>query len=101
MQVVNGIESWLLTVLGWAVAVYMVWAFVDCASRKAAAFPAAGKLTKPAWMVLTGVPALIATLIALAGSVLNLIIYIGLIVTSVYMADVRPAVREISGPSRW
>lgn len=101
MQVVNGIESWLLTVLGWAVAVYMVWAFVDCASRKAAAFPAAGKLTKPAWLVLTGVPALIATLIALAGSVLNLIIYIGLIVTSVYMADVRPAVREISGPSRW
>jgi hypothetical protein len=53
--------------------------------------------------VLTGIPALIATLFALSGygSVLNLLIYIGLIVTSVYMADVRPAVREISGPSRW
>lgn len=103
MQVVNHIEYWLLTVLGWAVAIYMLWAFVDCATRKAPAFPAAGKLTKPAWLVLTGIPALIAVLIALSsyGSVLNLIIYIGLIVTSVYMADVRPAVREISGPSRW
>jgi hypothetical protein len=29
------------------------------------------------------------------------LMYIALIVTSVYMADVRPAVREISGPSRW
>lgn len=101
MQVVNEIESWLLTVIGWAVAVYVVWAFVDCASRKAPAFPAAGKWTKPAWMVMTGVCALISTLIALTGSVLNLLIYICLIVTSVYMADVRPAVREISGPSRW
>ena len=103
MSAIDQIEYWLLFVLGWGVAIFMIWAFVDCTSRKAAAFPAAGKLTKPAWMLLTGIPALIATLLAVSGvgSVLNLLIYIGLIVTSVYMADVRPAVREISGPSRW
>ncbi|CAN5373608.1 hypothetical protein BH10ACT8_BH10ACT8_26830 [soil metagenome] len=103
MQAINHTEYWLLLLLGWAVCVFMVWAFVDCITRKAPAFAAAGKLSKPAWLLLTGIPALISTLTALAGSglALNLITYIALIITSVYMADVRPAVREISGPSRW
>jgi hypothetical protein len=103
MQFINHFEYWLLTVLGWGVALFTIWAFVDCASRKAAAFTAAGKLTKPTWMVLTGLPALIATLFAVSttGSVLNILIYLGMIAAGVYMADVRPAVKEISGPSRW
>jgi len=103
VRAIDQTEYWLLVALGWGVAVFMIWAFVDCASRKAAAFPAAGKLTKPAWLVLTGLPALVGTLLALSGpgAVLNLIVYIAVIVSAVYMADVRPAVREISGPSRW
>ncbi|MGX7677448.1 DUF2516 family protein [Jatrophihabitans sp. DSM 45814] len=103
MQAINHIEYWLLLVLGWAVGIFMIWAFLDCLSRKAPAFPAAGKLTKPAWLLMTGIPAVISTLLVLSGAVLslNIIMYIALIVTSVYMADVRPAVREISGPSRW
>jgi hypothetical protein len=103
MQFINHFEYWLLTVLGWGVALFMIWAFVDCVTRKAPAFTAAGKLTKPTWLVLTGLPALIATLFAVTqtGSVLNILIYLGMIAAGVYMADVRPAVREISGPSRW
>lgn len=75
-----------------------VWALVDCVSRKAAAFPAAGKLTKPTWVLMT-VLALIMVL--LLRDVTNLVSYIAIIISSVYLADVRPAVREISGPSRW
>lgn len=75
-----------------------VWALVDCVSRKAAAFPAAGKLTKPTWVLMT-VLALIVVL--LLRDVTNLVSYIAIIISSVYLADVRPAVREISGPSRW
>jgi Protein of unknown function (DUF2516) len=103
VQTVNHIEYWLLTGLLWAVTAFMLWAFIDCATRKAPAFPAAGKLTKPAWLVLTGIPALIGVLFSLSstGSVLSLFIYIAVIISSIYMADVRPAVREISGPSRW
>jgi hypothetical protein len=103
VEAINHVEYWLLFGLTWAVAVFSVWAFIDCATRKAPAFPAAGKLTKATWLLLTGIPALITTLFAVQGSVsvLSLIIYISVIVTSVYMADVRPAVREISGPSRW
>jgi hypothetical protein len=103
VQAINHIEYWLLLVLGWAVCAFMVWAFVDCLTRKAPAFPAAGKLTKPAWLLLTGLPAVFSMLSVLGGYglQLNFLMYIALIVTSVYMADVRPAVREISGPSRW
>ncbi len=103
MLLIDHLQYWLLVVLGWAVAVFAIWAFVDCSTRKAAAFAAAGKLTKPAWMALTGITALIITLFSFSGpgSVLNILVYVGVIVSSIYMADVRPAVREISGPSRW
>jgi hypothetical protein len=100
---IDQIERWLFFVLDWGACALMVWAFVDCATRKGPAFPAAGKLTKPAWLLMTGIPAALSLLLVLQGFyiVLNLLVYIGLIVCSVYLADVRPAVREISGPSRW
>jgi hypothetical protein len=64
----------------------------------APAFPAAGKLTKPTWILLTAVA---VAPVAFLQDVTNLLSYIGIIVSCVYLADVRPAVREISGPSRW
>ncbi len=104
MQTINDIQDWITRILGIGITLFMVWAFIDCASRKAAAFPAAGKLTKPAWMMFTGIPALFSVLLLATQSVYaapQLLVYIAMIVVSVYMADVRPAVREISGPSRW
>jgi hypothetical protein len=104
MHVINEVQLWLNHVLSIGVTVFMVWAFIDCGSRKAAAFPAAGKLTKPAWMLLTGIPAVLSLLLLLTGALSvdgSLLVYIAMIVAAVYMADVRPAVREISGPCRW
>lgn len=75
-----------------------VWALVDCVSRKAAAFSAAGKLTKPTWVLMTVLALIVVVLLR---DVTNLVSYIAIIISSVYLADVRPAVREISGPSRW
>jgi hypothetical protein len=98
VQTINHIENWLLFVLFVGVLALQVWALVDCITRKAPAFPAAGKLTKPTWILLT---ALAVAPVAILQSVTNLLSYIGIIVSSVYLADVRPAVREISGPSRW
>lgn len=88
----------MLFVLFIGVLALQVWALVDCVTRKGPAFPAAGKLTKPTWVVLT---ALATVLVLLLQDVTNLLSYISIIVSSVYLADVRPAVREISGPSRW
>lgn len=98
VQTINQIQSWLLFVLFIGVLALQVWALVDCITRKAPAFPAAGKLTKPTWILLTALALLV---VALVQNVTNLVSYIAIIVSSVYLADVRPAVREISGPSRW
>jgi hypothetical protein len=98
VQTINQIQDWLMFVLLLGVLALQVWALVDCVSRKAAAFPAAGKLTKPTWVLMT---ALALIVVVLLRDVTNLVSYIAIIISSVYLADVRPAVREISGPSRW
>jgi hypothetical protein len=98
VQTINNIENGLLLVLFLGVLALQLWALVDCITRKAPAFPAAGKLTKPTWILLTAVA---VAPVALLQDVTNLLAYVGIIVSSVYLADVRPAVREISGPSRW
>jgi hypothetical protein len=98
MHTINTIQSWLLFVLFIGVLILQLWALVDCISRKAPAFPAAGKLTKATWLLLN---ALALVLVLLWQDVTNLLSFISIIISSVYLADVRPAVREISGPSRW
>ena len=98
MQTIRNIENGLLLVVFLGVLALQLWALVDCITRKAPAFPAAGKLTKPTWILLTAVA---VAPVAFLQDVLNLLSYIGIIVSCVYLADVRPAVREISGPSRW
>lgn len=85
--------------LFWAVAIAAfiveVWAFVDAVTRPAAAYAAAGKLTKQLWLVILGV----ALLIGIAGAVgfLSLVQFlpiVAFIAAAVYLADVRPAVRQ-------
>ncbi len=98
MQAIHRFESWLLLVLWIGVLALQLWALVDCITRKAPAFPAANKLTKPTWVLLT---ALALLMVLISRNVTFLLSYIGIIVSSVYLADVRPAVKEISGPSRW
>ena len=100
MQVVAQIEYELLRVIFWGLIALRVWAFVDCLIRKTAAFPAAGKLTKPAWVLLTGFSLAISALLHIYGPY-NFLTLAFLVVSLVYLTDVRPAVREVSGGSRW
>ncbi len=78
-----------------------VWALVDCVTRRAAAFPAADKLTKPAWLAILLVAGALGTLLGLPNSPYSSasnFSLISAIAASIYLADVRPAVREISSP---
>ena len=69
------------------------FAFVHCLLQPAAAFPAAGKWTKAGWAILTGLALVLVPLFGLLS-----IFGVGAIIASiVYLVDVRPAVREISG----
>jgi hypothetical protein len=69
--------------------------FVDALIRPTGAFPAAGKLTKPIWSSITGVAALV-----LFPYFFGLFSFFGipaLVASLVYLVDVRPAVRGLSG----
>jgi hypothetical protein len=94
---VDILSGGLIGLLELACLAVAVWALVDCAIRAQAAFPAAGKLTKPAWLAITGGAMLVQYLFAALG-----IFGIAAIVASiVYLVDVRPAVKEVRGGGRW
>ncbi|HWB67363.1 MAG TPA: DUF2516 family protein [Mycobacteriales bacterium] len=78
-------------VIGLAMLVVKVWALVDATTHPDAAYQAAGKLNKTAWIV-----------ILVIGLFFSLL---GLIAALVYLLDVRPALRSLrrggSSSSRW
>jgi hypothetical protein len=79
----------LLWVVGLGLLILKVYAFVDCLRQQDAAFPAHGKLTKPVWLAITGIAALLQLAI---GGTLGLLPIIGTVAAIVYFVDVKPAV---------
>ena len=98
MAIVNDLYYWTDLILFWGLVVLRAWAFVDCLTRKAAAFPAVDKLTKPAWVAMLLIAGLFGSWISPAPT--GPISLISAVMAAVYLADVRPAVREISGGTR-
>lgn len=94
MNAVDQLYNWTDLILYYGLIALRVWSLIDCATRKAAAFPAADKLTKPAWLLIIVVAGLLGTF---ASPPLWPISLISAVISAVYLADVRPAVREISG----
>jgi hypothetical protein len=94
VHAVDSLYGWTDVVVFWALMVVRVWAVADCAMRKAAAFPAVDKLTKPAWLAILVISALFGWLIPAPTGPISVIT---IIAATIYLADVRPAVREISG----
>jgi hypothetical protein len=94
VDVVDTLYDWTYYVLFYGLVVLRVWAIADCATRKTAAFPAVDKLTKPVWLLILVVSGLLGTF---ASDPLWPISLISVVAAAVYLADVRPAVREIAG----
>lgn len=80
-------------VLSLAALVLQGFAFVHCLLQRPDAFPAAGKWTKNGWLVVTG----IAVPLTFFAGVISIFGTAALIASIVYLVDVRPAVREVSG----
>ena len=91
-------DWWVFTALYWAAQGLTVWAFVDALIRPAAAYVAAGKLTKPGWAAITGLAALIIFLFKTPMTFLGLPAVIAAVV---YLVDVRPAVRGLRRGNSW
>ena len=94
-----GASNLLLQLIAWAILLVQAWALIDCAIRPTQAFPAAGKLTKPAWLGITAV----ALVLSFLFNPLGLFGIAALVAAIVYLVDVRPAVKEVSdgGGNRW
>jgi hypothetical protein len=71
------------------------FAFVNALTWSADAYDAAGKLTKQAWCAITGL-GFAAQLILISSSPLGLIHLVFTIAALVYLADVRPALAEVT-----
>ena len=77
------------------------WAFGDAIFRPTAAFPAAGKQTKPIWLIILGV----AFLIGIGGAIgslylLSIFPIVAFVAAAIYMVDVRPKVRSVKSGTR-
>jgi uncharacterized membrane protein len=90
-------ESWLM--LGLLVLALAIkgFAFVNALTFSAEAYEAAGKLTKPAWCVITGLGFAAQLIMPSPFGIINLVF---LIAALVYLADVRPALREVTSGRR-
>ena len=73
MAVLNEVERWFSVALFWGLFALRLWAVIDCASRRAAAFPAVDKLTKPAWLAITIAAALLGPILPFPFDVISVI----------------------------
>jgi hypothetical protein len=84
----------LLWILSMVVLALAVFAFVDAAFRRDDAYRAAGKQSKPFWMIILGLAVLVNLFL---GGLLGILTIAGLIASIVYIVDVRPAIRQLTG----
>lgn len=107
------LDVWIYLILYWAAVPLGLYALTHAALQRADAYPAADKLTKPAWLGITGGAAVlllfnvyVATtnyLLGFAGFDPGMLLFylIALIAVLIYVVDVKPAVTEIQRGPRW
>ena len=98
MTAFTGFQSTLVLILGLAALACEIFALVDALRHRPDAFVAAGKRTKNLWMILLLVAVVLG--IVTLFNVLNLFGLVGFVAAAVYLADVRPALRQVSGRGR-
>jgi len=94
----TNVQSTLVLILGLLALACEVFALVDALRHRPDAYVAAGKRTKNFWMILLLVAVVLGVVTLF--NVLNLFGLIGFIAAAVYLADVRPALRQVSGRGR-
>jgi predicted membrane metal-binding protein len=90
------IVNWVFWVLLLGAFVIEAWAFGDALRRPSSAFPAAGKQTKPIWLIILGV----AFVIGIAGAVgylslISIFPIVAFVAAAIYLVDVRPKVKTM------
>jgi hypothetical protein len=86
-------ESLVMSLAFYALMAVKVWAFIDAVARSSEAYVAAGKLTKPGWLLILG---LTVGASLLWSSPLGLFSIIGTVAAFVYLLDVKPALASVT-----
>ena len=91
----NGAQGLVLLVLGALAFAMQVFALVDAVRHRPDAFVAAGKRTKQFWVIVLAVATAIGFVSLL--NPLNIFGLLAVVAAGIYLADVRPALRQVSG----
>jgi hypothetical protein len=95
---VGSAQGLVMMVLGALAFVAQIVALVDALRHRPDAFIAASKQTKQRWLIILGVAAAIGFVSLF--SPLNIFNLIAFVAAAVYLVDVRPALRQVSGKGR-
>ncbi|MDQ2795708.1 MAG: DUF2516 family protein [Actinomycetota bacterium] len=98
MNAFASLQSTLVLVLGVLALGCEVFAIVDALRHRPDAYAAAGKRTKTFWTIVLAV-ALAVGIVSLF-NVLSFIGIIAFVAAAVYLTDVRPALRQVTGQGR-
>lgn len=97
----QGVAGVVLYVLIWAVFLTTVYAFIHAARQRTDAYPAVDKLTKPVWLMILGVSAVLCYFFGVQSPDLSIFFpTIAAVASGVYLVDVRPKLLEVQGKSR-
>jgi hypothetical protein len=88
-----GFENLVMEIAFFALIAVKVWAFIDALTRPAEAYVAAGKLTKPAWLLILGLTVVSSLLWS---SPLGLFSIVGTVAAFVYLLDAKPALISVT-----
>lgn len=94
------LDVWTLILLDWGFSFMGLFAFIHAITQRTDAYTAAERMTKPAWLGITGGGAA-ALLLFTLGNFGMLFWLAGLVAVLVYMVDVRPRLIEVQRGPRW
>ena len=88
------LPSLILAAVSLATFVMQAFAFVDAVTHRADAYVAGDKMTKNAWLIILGLAVVAHMLFWNPMSIFNLV---GIVAAIVYLVDVRPVLRSLTG----
>jgi hypothetical protein len=95
VDLVGSVQSFVLLILGIASLGLTGFSALDALRYPANLFPAVGRLSKGAWVGILIAAFLIS--IVFIFSALSLLNIVGVVAAAVYLADVRPKLKQVSG----
>jgi uncharacterized protein DUF2516 len=101
MEAFGALQTLLILALSVMALGVEIFALVDALRQRKDAFVAAGKLTKPIWLAILGVATAFGVIyLTPSFAPFPLLQIVSFVAAAVYLADVRPAVRGMTGGGR-